>query len=63
MITLTELIVASVLWPFLAYGLGSMAPWVARHGGRVMRSIPEPVLGTVADVLGAVLAGVAVVVA
>lgn len=63
MISLTELTVAAVLWPFLAYGLGSMLPWVARHGGRTMRAIPPQVLGTVADVLAAILAAVAVGVA
>ena len=60
-INVTEALVAVALWPALSYTVGSALPFLARHWAKWMRPIPGPVLGVIANVTGAALAVLAVV--
>jgi hypothetical protein len=59
-IDITEAIVALCLWPCLSYTVGSTVPFLARRWARWLRVIPAPVLGAVANVVGACLSLLAV---
>lgn len=62
-INVTEALVAVCLWPCLSYTVGSALPFIARHWAKALRPIPGPVLGVIANVVGAGLAVLAVVLA
>lgn len=62
-IDITEALVALALWPSLSFTLGACLPFLARHWARWLRPIPGPVLGALANVVGAALAILAVVLA
>lgn len=61
-IDVTEALVAVCLWPCISYTVGSALPFLARHWAKWLRPIPAPVLGVLANLVGAALAVLAVVV-
>lgn len=62
-IDVTEALVALCLWPCISYTLGSALAFVVRHWAKWLRPVPTPVLGVLANVAGAALSVLAVVLA
>lgn len=60
MISIPELITAVLLWPCLSYCSGMALGFAARHWAKWLRPIPGPVVGAIANVVGAGLALLAV---
>jgi hypothetical protein len=52
-ISISELVVFVALWPCLSYCTGGALGFAARYWAKWLRPVPTPILGAVANVLGA----------